>query len=437
MVDEGFSPPILSPGLVLMFDAACPSGWTAAVGFDDLFVMGHDGDANYTETGGANHTHTMAHSPTTSSDPYPSHQHVVSDIYPSTTAESDLATSAPCASSCSDPVNVHDHSLPFPLASGSYGGGSHSHTLPNPAGPGGTATELPPWREAMFCQLTSFSTRAVPAAAIAMFQADCGVGWVEDESFRDRFLRGSDGDATPAETGGSDTHTHDFTHSHTGQTTDVGPAHTHPSGGTTGTASMTNTRQYSISAAGAPAHYHQVTPRGVTLHHHSIAAATPTVADSTTLPPYYEMNFCAASAPTCPPAGMVGFFPGACPAGWGEIIAARNRLIRGHDGDGIFLETGGSATHTHLIGGHTHTIGSQGHTHEYATDVLTSPTWWPELTYTASCTSCRFALFDHTHGGLMTNAGTHSHTVALGADFSSGSSVGAPPWREYVVCSKN
>jgi hypothetical protein len=377
----------------------------------------------------------MAHSPTTSSDPYPSHQHVVSAIYQS--AGSATATSAPCPpGTCSNPVNVHGHGLSFPLASGAASGGDHTHTLPNPPGPSGSA-EPPAYREVTFCQLASFSARAVPAQAIAMFMAACGAGFAEDTSFRDRFIRGNDGDAILGETGGSDTHTHDMTHIHTGITAQGGGPHTHPSGGNTGTASITNSRQYSISAAGAPAHYHAVGPWGNTLHAHSIDATTPTVGSSSTLPLYHEMTFCSAVAPTCPPPGMIGFFPGACPVGWIELISTRNRLIRGHDGDANFGEIGGSATHQHVIGAHSHTIGMMGHVHEYATTDLTFPIWSYQLTYTAGCAGCAFALFNHTHGGTMTNEGSHSHTVAPGIDFNSGSSSNAPPWREYVVCSKN
>lgn len=40
-------------GMIAMFDSACPSGWTEVTAFRNVFPRGHDADATYCETGGA------------------------------------------------------------------------------------------------------------------------------------------------------------------------------------------------------------------------------------------------------------------------------------------------------------------------------------------------------------------------------------------------
>ena len=53
-------------GQIVMFDSACPSGWTEVTAFQNKFPRGHDGDATYCETGGSDtasvplkcHSHT-------------------------------------------------------------------------------------------------------------------------------------------------------------------------------------------------------------------------------------------------------------------------------------------------------------------------------------------------------------------------------------------
>jgi hypothetical protein len=435
-VDEGLGAPLLAAGLVLMFDGpSCPSGWTAVSAQADRFIMGHDGDMNFTETGGSLHVHTMTHGHTTSSDPYPSHQHTVTAIGGSQGSAN--AATVPCmVAPCAGFVPGHTHGLPSPVTSGAASGGSHSHTLPNSFDFTGPA-QPPAYREVLFCRLVSTSTRAVPASAIAMFESACGGDWAEDTSFRNRFIRGDDGDAAFAETAGSDTHTHDTAHDHGGTTDQAGGSHTHPSGGNTGTESVSVARPRATGNSFAPGHSHAVAPRGPTLHEHGIAGATPTVSSGSTLPPFYEMAFCSAVAAACPPPGMTALFAGSCPSGWSEIMGARNRLIRGHDGDGTFGETGGSsAPHQHTIGGHGHAIGDAGHTHEFATSVLTTPPSLPQMAAGGGGPG-PFALFDHDHGGTMTSEGIHSHTVTAGAGFNSGNASVVPPWREYVVCSKN
>jgi hypothetical protein len=435
-VDEGLSAPLLPAGLVLMFDGpACPSGWTAVSAQADRFIMGHDGNMNFTETGGSHHVHTLSHAHATSSDPYPSHQHTVTAIDASQGSAN--AVTAQCAvAPCASLITVHSHGLPSPVTSGAASGGSHSHALPTAVGSTGPA-QPPAYREVLLCRLVSTSTRAVPASAIAMFESACGAGWAEDTSFRNRFIRGDDGDAAFAETAGSDTHTHDPTHDHGGTTNQAGGSHAHPSGGNTEIATVSVARQLAMGTSFAPGHSHAVAPRGPTLHEHGIAAATPTVSSSSSLPPFYEMAFCSAAAAACPPPGMTALFAGSCPSGWSEIMGTRNRLIRGHDGDGVFGETGGtSAPHQHTIGGHSHAIGDAGHTHEFATSVLTAPTSLPQIAAGGGAFG-PFALFDHDHGGTMTSEGIHSHTVTAGAAFNSGTATVMPPWREYVVCSKN
>ena len=446
--DEDFPPqPLIPPGITLFFDSACPSGWTAAAGQTGRFTMGHDNAMPFGESGGAVHTHTMAHTHTTSTDGYSVHQHNVTSIgtTPDTVQASvqscDRALPTACAcGQCDQPVGSHSHSLPAGgILSGLNGGGAHAHTVTgSPAT--GPALDLPAWRETNFCVKDGVElTAIVPTAAIAMFRQGCAPGWAEDETFRDRFLRDSDGDFVYDEVGGSDSHGHSGAHSHGGATNSADGAHSHSSGGTTGNALATHNRFYSLGGA-AGSHNHAVAPYGSVPHTHNVTTEFPSVTSDVAIPLFREMIFCKAVGPACNATsqGMVGLFDWSCPAGWAELVAYRNLLLRGHDGDAVFQEGGGTATHTHTVGGHGLVITtSAAHTHAFTTTPLTWPPVFPELVLTGSCSTCyTWATHGHTHGGSMSSAGTHTHTVSAGADFATASASNNPPWREHVLCEK-
>jgi hypothetical protein len=83
---------------------------------------------------------------------------------------------------------------------------------------------------------------------------------------------------------------------------------------------------------------------------------------------------------------MIAMFDGACPSGWTEVTAFRNRFVRGHDGDSSYGETGGSDTHDHSYSGTTGgpsdeechkyslicELSSNTHTHDYSGTTDTS-----------------------------------------------------------------
>ena len=49
-------------GQIVMFDSACPSGWTEVTAFQNKFPRGHDADGTYCETGGTDtHRHAWAY----------------------------------------------------------------------------------------------------------------------------------------------------------------------------------------------------------------------------------------------------------------------------------------------------------------------------------------------------------------------------------------
>ena len=61
---------------------------------------------------------------------------------------------------------------------------------------------------------------------------------------------------------------------------------------------------------------------------------------------------------TVVPSGLIGMFDAACPAGWTQVSAWNNKMIRGAASYG---GTGGADTHTHAGPSHTHGIVAHGH----------------------------------------------------------------------------
>jgi len=95
---------------------------------------------------------------------------------------------------------------------------------------------------------------------------------------------------------------------------------------------------------------------------------------------------------TVVPSGLIGMFDAACPAGWTQVTAWNNKMIRGAASYG---GTGGADTHTH--GGPSHTHGIVAHTHAASSHTHTGPS--------------------HTHaqnsGGDAATSGTLDEIVAL------------------------
>src|SRR5690606_13941538 len=119
-------------------------------------------------------------------------------------------------------INNHVH----PSFSSSSSGGAHTHTTGNQASvTTSTAQNLPAFREVIFCKAERDAT-SYPATAILLSEEMCSGEWSEIVSFRNRLVRGHDRDENLQEVGGSDSHTHSWSHSHGGVTNAAG-AHTH------------------------------------------------------------------------------------------------------------------------------------------------------------------------------------------------------------------
>jgi hypothetical protein len=131
------------------------------------------------------------------------------------------------------------------------------------------------------------------------------------------------------------------------------------------------------------------------------------------------------------PAGAIFAFDDACPAGFTERVEFANRYLRGHNGDASFGETGGAATHTHLVAAHTHTLVPVGGFHSHQVSFGAAA----ENTTTSVGGALVGAAPQHTHAaGTSIEGGPHMHPVATAATITSAPAANEPPFREVVLC---
>ncbi|HEY3354847.1 MAG TPA: putative metal-binding motif-containing protein, partial [Polyangia bacterium] len=280
----------------------------------------------------------------------------------------------------------------------------------------------------------------LPLGMMVLMDGPCPAGWSEVTAARGRLLRGSNGDAVYAETGGADApHTHTLTsHTHTTGSTSM-PSHTHVATLDESTASVVAAWFGSGTTEMALTHSHaapvfDVNDRAAA-HTHAISSDLASTQAGGILPPYREYVLCenARDDVYAVPAGAVALGEGACPHGWAEETALRGRMVRGEDGDGQYSQVAGSATHPHGLT-HNHgafTANSDGTSFHYHGGPYNSgfaDSHIPFLNGTAGT-----AWGYHTHQVSMSPDATHRHSVvASGGASDPGSHV--PPYREALFC---
>lgn len=164
--DQSWAAPagVLPSGLIAIFDAACPGGWTRVAAFDNLFVRGA---AAYGTTGGADthahtitsaggHTHAVSGS-TDNADVNHAHSYSTDDVGgPSSTATADekeppdaVATLASAShghhvqGNTSNMIGGNPHNHTFSAATGSSGSHTHTETTEN---------NVPAYINVVFCK---------------------------------------------------------------------------------------------------------------------------------------------------------------------------------------------------------------------------------------------------------------------------------------------
>ena len=266
--------------------------------------------------------------------------------------------------------------------------------------------------------------------AVVLFDGTCPAGWTELVDMQNRYVRGHDGDTDRAETGGDASHTHDIGgHDHTAL--EGGSEHTHAV--TLQDSAQAGHDKDSLNRSLAHKdHRHPGTLSGPGggPHEHAISAATPlTTTSADNLPAYREVVFCRLELADAevPRQGMV-LSPSLCAEGYTEVMDARDRLLRGHDGDDTYGELGGSDEHTHGFdhdhGGTTELGGA--HTHGGNTAAPGSTSQLAEAGNGGSGASA-----SHTHT-LSLTSDSHQHSIAGEAVTVSASAV--PRYHEVSVC---
>ncbi|MFN0253913.1 MAG: hypothetical protein ACKV2T_44025 [Kofleriaceae bacterium] len=258
--DDDARPSPLPMGLILPFDGACPTGFTERVDLANKYLRGHDGDAEYGETGGSTmHAHTIGAHVHSTAMAGATHTHQVT-LTTSTQSHQGTRDDASSAASAN-----HTHT-----ATTSMAGGPHAHALAMAvAFTSEAAPNEPLFREVVLCEVTGDPT-VLPATAIALQGTTCGASWTSSVDAAGRLVRGHDLDGNIAEIGGTAQHSHRMVHDH-GSLTSVGGDHTHTATagvpnivindahttmivGPTTPALASSTHTHSVSVSGGHAH---------------------------------------------------------------------------------------------------------------------------------------------------------------------------------------
>jgi hypothetical protein len=274
-------------------------------------------------------------------------------------------------------------------------------------------------------------TAPLSLGAVLMFDSSCPAGYAELTDLRDRYVRGHDGDTDRAETGGYASHTHDLgAHDHVAL--EAGSEHVHPVTLGNPTPTLGNDVTGSLANLSSPTHRHTGTASdlGGGPHTHTIPSSQPqTTEPADNLPSYREFVFCRLELPEANvPRNAMVLSGATCQAGFDEVLDARNRLLRGHDGDDRYGEAGGSDQHTHGFPHDHGGITDLGGRHNHGGSTTNSPDF---------VTGQRHA------DEQNSSAPSHKHTISLAFDehqhaFSGASALGAadsfPNYHEVTVC---
>jgi hypothetical protein len=410
--------PPLAPiplGLIVMFDGACPSGFTERADLANLYLRGHDGDATLGETGGAaTHTHQVAGHTHDTGLAGAAHTHAI------TFDASSQTTIATPGGTLSGSGPAHTHS-----ATSSTAGGPHAHGTTASSGVFATATATndPLFREVVLCEVSGTPT-LLPTTAIALSASTCAATWTSIANTAGRLLRGHDLDGDIAEVGGAATHAHAMNHTN-GTVTAGGGEHTHTA--TAGAASIVLDDLVASGTATAAngSHAHAITMSGG--HNHSVPAFTGSTAVAPTMPSYRELMTCRPSTPSPLPVDALAITTSSCPTGWIEVVEFRNRFLGGDDGSATQNEILGGA-HTHDA---THTHGSTGmsaHTHTSITGGASTGT----VTMRDS-NSRLVSAAGHTHTISVGGADGHAHPLTTASPTVTDVEA-IPLYVEVVVC---
>ena len=423
-LDAAPAEPIVPADTLLLVDGACPAGWVEDFGFTNRYLRGHDGDTELAELGGsATHSHTLAAHTHTAGSAGASHQHSLT--LAATITEPVLAQQGP--SPVSDATHGHGSVNPT-----SYSGAAHTHAIPTQPTLAMAASEtLPGYREVTVCRAAS-AQPFIPPGSIWLFARSCPDGWSEATSFQGHAIRGHDLDGETGERGGG-THRHAFPHDHGGMT-GAGGAHAHSPRSTTNNAAYAQIVLDPSGSVAATGRYHDHSISFASAAHaHAVPASGELTSAVEIVPAYREVIACTApAAQDSLPEEILMLADEACPVGWSEQIAFRNRLLRGHDGDATPEENGGSDVHSHSAS-HAHggSTASATHTHEPTVSAAEVGDF-----ESASSGITPVAPYGHSHDVTVGEADPHAHALAPAAP-SVSTDTAVPEYVEVIVCQRS
>lgn len=202
----------LPASAIILSKSSCPGGWNEDASYQNRLLIGHDDDANLGESFGSDtHDHQFTHAHSTGSAD--SHDH-----------GGNGASGSSDSHGTANPGNlvsgVHTHTFTISTS-------SHSHTAPSQVSNLDSSSLVPAYKEVTVCTHAVSSPVPNSADVLVLAEAACPAGWTEAIGYRDRYLRGHDGDGSFGELGGNDAHSHTGpSHDHSGATTNDGHSHT-------------------------------------------------------------------------------------------------------------------------------------------------------------------------------------------------------------------
>ena len=347
---------MITTGIIFVWSgtvASIPTNWIRETTLDSKFPKATAASTNPDVTGGANtHTHTA-----------PTHTHTMSNHTHTGTADTNTGTE--------DDTN-DDNTL---------GIQNHSHAFTSSTSIGGdlvdavsyaSANNQPPYHSVIFIKPNSQPV-TLQSSIIGYFNTTTPSGWnfcdgtSGTPDLRNKYLFGASTGADSGTTGGSLTHSHDISHTHTDQ------SHTH-----SGSTNVSGSSTHNLTGAGANVfsnHTHTLTLDAtsiITSLYTSTAGSAETVE-----PAYYKLSpIQNTSGGVSQPKGIIGLWLGtlaSIPVGWNLCDGTRStpdlrdKFIKCANTVGEIGSTGGSNTHSHAASNsHNHTT-STTHTHTGST----------------------------------------------------------------------
>ncbi|MFA5768372.1 MAG: hypothetical protein WC871_02390 [Bacteroidales bacterium] len=342
---------MLPPNTIIPFDGAnadIPTGFARDTRFDDKFVKGTS--SGFGDTGGAlTHTHTSA-----------AHSHTMVAHTHQMMLNSYSGGSQDAGEGSGGTDTGHSHHMSSTYAtSTAMSGGTLSDTVAYPA-----STNLPAYYTFIFIKTNSYSVFPVDGIVITSAGSRVNASFHSDSA--EKHMRGASTGEDAGDTGGSDTHTHNVSHTHTGVT------HSHSATSPSDASSVgVNTSSGNKHATGN--HSHTLYWNNYTL---AGSAATLTSGSASNVPLSQTINLFKFTSQATPIAGDIAMTTETTtPVGWINCDGTNGTpnlvdyYVRNKASAGAGVSSTGSNTHSHAAN-NSHTHGTAAHTHTGSTSTF-------------------------------------------------------------------